>query len=124
MSVNNPEQPKAIDQTNLIEEDQLPEQLRVRQGKRARLLEKGIEPYPVSVPITTSIKSIREKYPNLEIDARTGEVLYSNEIDPRYHNVCVETLPNFAPMLFEDVIKRIEEEGGSVGFRNGNGPTM
>jgi hypothetical protein len=26
--------------------------------------------------------------------------------------------------LFEDVIKRIEAEGGSVGFRNGNGPTM
>jgi hypothetical protein len=26
--------------------------------------------------------------------------------------------------LFEDVIKRIEAEGGEVGFRNGNGPTM
>lgn len=58
------------------------------------------------------------------VDARTGEVLYSNEIDTRYHNVCVETLPDYAPMLFEDVIKRIEEEGGTVGFRNGNGPTM
>ncbi len=75
MNANNPEQPKAIDQTNLIEEDQLPEQLKVRQGKRARLLENGIEPYPVSVPITASIKSIREKYPNLEIDARTSEIV-------------------------------------------------
>jgi DNA-directed RNA polymerase beta subunit len=28
------------------------------------------------------------------------------------------------PILFEDVIKRIKEEGGSVGFKNGNGPTM
>ena len=58
------------------------------------------------------------------VDVRTGEILYSDEIDPRYHNVCVETLPDFAPMLFEDVIKRIEEEGGCVGFQNGNGPTM
>ena len=31
---------------------------------------------------------------------------------------------DFAPILFEDVIKRIEAEGGSVGFRNGNGPAM
>ena len=45
-------------------------------------------------------------------------------IDPRYHNVSVEQLPDFAPILFEDVIKRITAEGGEVGFRNGNGPTM
>jgi len=57
------------------------------------------------------------------VDARTGEVLYSDEIDPRYHCVCVEHT-DFAPILFEDVIRRIEAEGGSVGFRNGNGPTM
>ena len=44
-------------------------------------------------------------------------------IDPRYHCVCVEQT-DFAPILFEDVIKRIEAEGGTVGFRNGNGPTM
>ena len=59
------------------------------------------------------------------VDARTGEVLYSStEIDPRYHCVCVEQTPDFAPILFEDVIKRIEAEGGQVGFRNGNGPVM
>lgn len=57
------------------------------------------------------------------VDAKTGEILYSSEIDPRYQNVCVEQT-DFAPILFEDVIKRIEEEGGVVGFRNGNGPTM
>ena len=44
-------------------------------------------------------------------------------IDPRYHCVCVEQT-DFAPILFEDVIKRIEAEGGSVGFKNGNGPSM
>ena len=44
-------------------------------------------------------------------------------IDPRYHCVCVEQT-YFRPILFEDVIKRIKEEGGEVGFRNGNGPTI
>ena len=44
-------------------------------------------------------------------------------IDPRYHCVCVEQT-DFAPILFEDVIKRIKEEGGTIGFKNGNGPTM
>ena len=44
-------------------------------------------------------------------------------IDTRYHCVCVEQT-DFAPILFEDVIKRIKAEGGAVGFRSGNGPTM
>jgi calcineurin-like phosphoesterase family protein len=57
------------------------------------------------------------------VDTRTGEILYSDENDVRYHNVCVETT-DFTPILFEDVIKRIEAEGGTVGFKNGNGPTM
>ena len=44
-------------------------------------------------------------------------------IDPRYHCVCVEQT-DFAPILLEDMIKRIKEEGGTIGFRNGNGPVM
>jgi hypothetical protein len=48
---------------------------------------------------------------------------YDETIDVRYHNVCVEQT-NFAPILFEDVIKRITAEGGTVGFRNGNGPIV
>jgi hypothetical protein len=46
--------------------------------------------------------------------------LFSDEelLDTRYHCVCVEQTPDFAPILFEDVIKRIEEEGGSVGFKS------
>jgi calcineurin-like phosphoesterase family protein len=51
------------------------------------------------------------------------EVWGEYEIDTRYHCVCVEQT-DFAPILFEDVIKRIEAEGGTVGFKNGNGPTM
>jgi calcineurin-like phosphoesterase family protein len=57
------------------------------------------------------------------VDAKTGSILYSDEIDTRYHCVCVEQT-NFTPILLEDVIKRIEAEGGTVGFKNGNGPTM
>jgi calcineurin-like phosphoesterase family protein len=48
----------------------------------------------------------------------------TDRIDTRYHCVCVEQTPDFAPILFEDVIRRIEAEGGSVGFRNGNGPSV
>ena len=58
------------------------------------------------------------------VDARTGEILYGDEIDPRYYNVSVEQLPDFAPILFEDVLKRIAEQGGTVGFKSGNGPVM
>jgi calcineurin-like phosphoesterase family protein len=57
------------------------------------------------------------------VDAQTGEILYSDEIDPRYWCACVEQT-DFAPILFEDALKRITEQGGTVGFKNGNGPTM
>lgn len=58
------------------------------------------------------------------VDPTTGKILYGDEIDPRYYNVSVEQLPDFAPMLFEDVLKKIKEQGGQVGFKNGNGPAM
>ena len=55
------------------------------------------------------------------INYPTGEIIYSEtEIDPRYFCCCVEQT-DFAPILFEDVIKRIEAQGGKVGFSNGNG---
>jgi hypothetical protein len=54
---------------------------------------------------------------------RPGHWNVGTEIDPRYHCVCVEQT-DFRPILFEDVIKRIEKEGGTVGFKNGNGPAM
>jgi len=47
----------------------------------------------------------------------------TNIIDTRYHCVCVEQT-DFAPILFEDVIKRIKAEGGTIGFQNGNGTTQ
>ena len=53
------------------------------------------------------------------VDAKTGDILYTTEIDPRYFNVSVEQI-DFAPILFEDVCKKIVEQGGTIGFRNGN----
>jgi calcineurin-like phosphoesterase family protein len=57
------------------------------------------------------------------VDVKTGEILYSDEIDPRYFNVSVEQI-DFAPILFEDACRRIVDQGGTVGFRNGNGPVV
>lgn len=60
------------------------------------------------------------------VDARTGAVLYSDENDVRYHCVCVEQT-DYAPILLEDVYKRILAEGGRVGFdpnAYGNGSAM
>ena len=55
-------------------EDDLPEQLRIRREKRANLLERGIEPYPVAVPRTKSLHDIRQKYTGLDVDVATGDI--------------------------------------------------
>jgi len=57
------------------------------------------------------------------VDARTGAVLYGTDNDLRYHCVCVEQT-DFAPILLDDVYKRIQAEGGEIGWRNGNGPIL
>ena len=56
---------------------------------------------------------------NIHGHLHSNRVMIDNQIDVRYHSVCVE-LTDFAPILFEDVVKRIKEEGGEVGFHNGN----
>jgi calcineurin-like phosphoesterase family protein len=61
---------------------------------------------------------------NIHGHLHASRVMKDGKIDPRYHNVSVEQLPDFAPILFEDVIARIKAEGGTIGFRNGNGPAM
>ena len=60
---------------------------------------------------------------NIHGHLHANRVMKAGVVDARYHCVCVEQT-DFRPILFEDVIKRIREEGGEVGFRNGNGPTM
>ena len=41
---------------------QLPEQLQIRRDKRARLLESGIDPYPVTVERSMSLAEVRERF--------------------------------------------------------------
>ncbi|EHI13091.1 lysine--tRNA ligase [Mycolicibacterium thermoresistibile] len=53
----------------------LPEQFRIRQAKRADLLAQGRQPYPVDVPRTHTLLEIRQAYPDLPVDARTGEIV-------------------------------------------------
>jgi lysyl-tRNA synthetase class 2 len=53
----------------------LPEQLRVRQEKRARLLAEGREAYPVSVPRTHSLHQVRERWGHLDTGEETQDVV-------------------------------------------------
>ena len=57
------------------------------------------------------------------VDARTGETLYSDRVDPRYFNVSVEQT-DYAPILFEDALDLVRQQGGHVGFRHGNAVVM
>ncbi len=54
--------------------DDLPEQLRIRREKRAAILDRGAEPYPVAVARTKSLKEIRGEHKDLAIDVATGEI--------------------------------------------------
>jgi lysyl-tRNA synthetase class 2 len=53
----------------------LPEQFRIRQDKRERLLAEGTEPYPVEVARTHTLAEIRAAYPELPADTETGDVV-------------------------------------------------
>ena len=54
----------------------------------------------------------------VKVKVEDGEI-----IDPRYFNVSVEQI-DFRPILFEEAITRIRDQGGTIGFRQGNGPAM
>ena len=58
--------------TDHEDELELPEQMRIRLEKRARLAERGIEPYPVVLPVTHSIAAVRAAFPDLAVDVQTG----------------------------------------------------
>ncbi len=54
-------------------EADLPEQFRIRQAKRERLLIEGRDPYPVEVARTHTLAEIRRAYPELPADTETGQ---------------------------------------------------
>ncbi len=51
----------------------MPEQFRIRQGKRQRLIDEGREAYPVAVPRTHSLAEVRAAHSDLVADSTTGE---------------------------------------------------
>jgi lysyl-tRNA synthetase class 2 len=52
---------------------ELPEQMRVRREKLDRLRERGLEPYPVGFPRTTTVGELRARHADLGRDIATGE---------------------------------------------------
>jgi lysyl-tRNA synthetase class 2 len=58
-----------------VSEPDLPEQFRIRQAKRDRLLAQGREPYPVVVPRTHTLAEVRAAYPDLAADTVTGDLV-------------------------------------------------
>ena len=53
----------------------MPEQFRIRQAKRQRLLDEGLEPYPVAVPRTHSLAEVRAAHADLPADTSTGQAV-------------------------------------------------
>jgi len=56
-------------------DEDLPDQMRVRRAKRARLLEEGREAYPVVVPRTHTLAQVREQWGHLEAGEETQDVV-------------------------------------------------
>jgi lysyl-tRNA synthetase class 2 len=52
--------------------DELPEQVRVRREKLDRMRDRGVDPFPVTFPRTTTIADLRAAHPDLEPDQATG----------------------------------------------------
>lgn len=55
--------------------EDLPEQFKIRQGKRQRLLDEGRQAYPVAVPRTHSLAEVRAAHPELPADTSTGDIV-------------------------------------------------
>ena len=55
--------------------DDTNEQREVRLAKRARLLARGEEAYPVAVPVTDTVAAVKARYADLPTDTATGEVV-------------------------------------------------
>lgn len=61
------------DQSPVTEPLDTSDQMAVRRSKRERLLERGEEAYPVSVPVTTTVKAVRAAYGHLEAGQETED---------------------------------------------------
>ena len=71
-------------------ESDVPEQFRIRQAKRERLLAEGREPYPVDVARTHTLAEIRQAYPDLPANAETGQIVgVAGRVMPAAPESCV-----------------------------------
>ena len=69
-------QAQQADQAGQPRQDPGPgEQFAVRAAKRERLRSEGWEPYPVQLPITTTIAAVRERYSHLEAGQETEDIV-------------------------------------------------
>jgi lysyl-tRNA synthetase class 2 len=50
----------------------IPEQVQIRMDKRAELLKRGLQAYPVALPIDTTISAVRAEHGHLEAEQSTG----------------------------------------------------
>jgi lysyl-tRNA synthetase class 2 len=59
------------------ENDNLPEQVRIRRQKRSDLIDRGVAPYPLLVPRTHTLREIRTKYDSdgFQANTRTGDIV-------------------------------------------------
>jgi lysyl-tRNA synthetase class 2 len=69
-----PPSPQPAPRATDVDEDDLPEQMRVRREKRQRLLDEGREPYPVTVARTHSLAQVRAAFGELEPGTGSGVV--------------------------------------------------
>ena len=58
-----------------VPETDVPEQMRVRREKRARLIAEGKEPYAVGVPRTHTLAAVREAFGHLQAGEETDELV-------------------------------------------------
>lgn len=58
----------------MTEQNDLPEQLRIRREKRDAIIARGSSAYPVHVPRTASLKEIRERFKDLATDSPSGVI--------------------------------------------------
>ena len=59
----------------MLDQTDVPEQIRVRREKRDRLLAAGVEPYPVAVPRTHSLREVRATWGGLGVGEETSDVV-------------------------------------------------
>jgi lysyl-tRNA synthetase class 2 len=62
-------------QANALLDPEVSEQQQIRLDKRARLLEKGVAPYPISVPRTHSAREVQQRWGHLQIGEETQDVV-------------------------------------------------